>query len=61
MKPMCGPALGLVMALRAFPGEPTFVSTSSTTSCGSSLASSAPMPLILRAESSSEVPGATRT
>ena len=30
MKPMCGPLLGLVIALRALPGEPTLVSTSST-------------------------------
>ena len=39
MKPRWGPAFGLVIALRAFPGDPMFVRTSSTVSLGSSRAS----------------------
>ncbi len=58
---MCGPSLGLVIALRALPGEPTLVSTSSTVSLGSSRASTAPMRLSFFAASSSDVPGASRT
>ena len=61
MKPMCGPLLGLVIALRALPGEPTLVSTSSTVPFGSSRASTAPIRLTFFAASSSDVPGARRT
>ncbi len=43
MKPMCGPQLGLVMALRALLGEPTLVSTSSTVPSGSSFESRLPI------------------
>ena len=53
--------MGLVMALRALPGDPIFVSTSSTVFLGSSLARAAPIALIFLVASAREVPGATRT
>ncbi len=53
---MCGPQLGLDIALRALLGEPTFVRTSVTSPFGSSFSSVAPISSMRAADSSSDVP-----
>ena len=61
MNPMCGPSFGLVIALRAFSGDPSFVSTSSTSPFGSSWWSIFAISWIRRDASVRETPGEKRT
>ena len=61
MKPMCGPALGLPIALRAALGAPTFVRTRSTIPGPSSWRNVSAISLIFLLACSREVPGASRT
>ncbi len=61
MKPMCGPSFALVIALRAFSGDPSLVRTRVTSPFGSSRASIFAMSWIRAFASFSEMPGENRT
>ena len=64
MNPMWGPLFGLVIALRALFGEPTFVSTSSTLALGQLARRRGVWPIatnLRRRIDCKDVPGAKRT
>jgi hypothetical protein len=61
MKPICGPAFGLVIKLRAFEGVPTLLSAREIVPRGRASTAARLISSILRAAASMEVPGAKRT